>query len=504
MTIPERLGKYRIDAVLGSGAMGVVYRGFDPDIQREVAVKTLLRAGEEGAGAGVSLDQRFRNEAQAAGRLQHPGIVAVYDYGRDAGLAFIAMEYVPGHTLSRYLRQAASGALTISDDDVLSIVGQLLDALHHAHGQGVWHRDIKPSNLIMTRQGKIKISDFGIARIESSELTQAASLVGTPMYMAPEQFRGKAIDRRVDLYAAGVVLYQLLTGRPPFSGEPQELMYQAVHEPVTPPSRLPGLAHLQAYDAVIARALAKEPEQRFADALQFRDALAAVIGRMHNEAVSEATVAALLPAVAQAPRAPGAGTTSGTPPTHFSDADLSLVEVSLARHLGPLARVLVRRGARETADLPSLYAWLAAQVSDAAARSALLQLRDQSLATGNGMAGPGTSGGTAGGGGSSARGGARAGSVSSGGLPASLATAFAPTQRLGPPVAPAGAPVSAALREGAQRLLAEQLGPIAAVMVRRVAAAEPLREGFLSRLLAAVDDPVQRARLAEALARLPD
>lgn len=492
MSIPERLGKYRILEMLGSGAMGVVYRAVDPDIQREVAIKTLLPSAEGAVASGVSLAERFRNEAQAGGRLQHPGIVAVYDYGRDAGTAFIAMEYVAGHTLSRYLRQAAAGELAIADDDVLSIVGQLLEALHHAHEQGVWHRDIKPSNLIMTRQGKIKVTDFGIARIQSAELTQVASLVGTPMYMAPEQFRGKAIDRRVDLYATGVVLYQLLTGQLPFSGEPEALMYKVVHEPLTLPSRLPALQHLQPYDAVLARALAKEPADRFADAMAFRDALVAVVGRMHNAAVSDATVTALLPLMPRAPGPAGAGggTTSGPPPTHFSEADLSLAESSLARHLGPLARVMVRRGARETADLPALYAWLAEQVTDAGARSALLLLRDQTLGTAG--TGSGRSHGT---------GSSRGGTGTSGGK---LATAFAATQRLGPPPAADGPPVSATLREGAQRLLAAQLGPISAVVIKRAAAAEPNRNGFLAKLAQAVDDPAARNKLIEALSKLPD
>ncbi|MEK8049361.1 serine/threonine-protein kinase [Ideonella sp. DXS22W] len=485
MSLPERLGKYRILEVLGSGAMGVVYRAVDPDIQREVAIKTLLRSAEGAVASGVSMAERFRNEAQAGGRLQHPGIVAVYDYGRDAGTAFIAMEYVAGHTLSRYLRQAAAGELAIADDDVLSIVGQLLEALHHAHEQGVWHRDIKPSNLIMTRQGKIKITDFGIARIQSAELTQVASLVGTPMYMAPEQFRGKAIDRRVDLYAAGVVLYQLLTGQLPFNGEPEALMYKVVHEPLTLPSRLAGLEHLRPYDAVLARALAKEPADRYADAIEFRDALVAVVGRMHNAAVSDATVTALLPPMPGVAPAPGGGTTSGPPPTHFSDTDLALAESSLARHLGPMARVLVRRGARETADLPSLYQWLAEHVTDAGARSALLQLRDRTL-------------------GSVATGSQPTGATGSQPTGARLATAFAPTQRLGPPTVAAGPPVSEGLREAAQRLLARHLGPIAAVVVKRAAAAEAQRTGFLARLAQAVDDPAARQQLIDALSKLPD
>ncbi len=199
MAHPEKLGKYRVTGVLGEGAMGIVYKGFDPDIRREVAIKTMRVAADADAGQGVSYADRFRNEAQAAGRLQHPGIVAVYDFGRDAGVDYIAMEYVRGNTLSRYITQAVSEQLDINDDDVASIIGQLLEALDHAHAQGVWHRDIKPSNLIITPSGKVKVSDFGIARIENADLTQAASLIGTPAYMAPERFQGLPMDRRVAL-----------------------------------------------------------------------------------------------------------------------------------------------------------------------------------------------------------------------------------------------------------------------------------------------------------------
>ncbi|OYV01700.1 MAG: serine/threonine protein kinase [Burkholderiales bacterium PBB5] len=486
--MPERLGKYRLTEVLGEGAMGIVYKGFDPDIQREVAIKTLRGAGDEPAGHGVSHADRFRNEAQAAGRLQHPGIVAVYDYGRHGDLAFIAMEYVRGHTLSRYLQQAAAGVLSIGDDDLLSIVGQLLEALHHAHEQGVWHRDVKPSNLIMTRSGKIKVSDFGIARIESAGLTQVVSLIGTPMYMAPEQFQGRPIDRRVDLYAAGVVLYQLLAGEPPFSGAPDVLMYKAVHEPVVLPSRKPGKQHLAAYDPVLARALAKDPAQRFADAMQFRDALAAVVGRMHNAAVSDATVTALMP-LARTPLSER-GTTSGPPPTHFNDAQLAQAEASLARHVGPLARVLVRRAARECYDLPALYARLADQVTDPGARSAFVQ--QAAVLTGS-LAGSGV----------------RSAASASATRPPTAApmaapTAFPSTQRVahGQATGTADAPVSPALLEAAQRARAQQLGPIARVVVKKAAEAAPQRQAFIQKLAAAVDDPVARARLIEALSRI--
>lgn len=499
---PERLGKYRVTGVLGQGAMGIVYKGHDPDIRRDVALKTMRSSLGGEAEPGVSPADRFRNEARAAGRLHHPGIVGVYDFGHDAGVDFIAMEYVRGHTLSRYLVQVSTSQMAIDDDDVLSIAGQLLEALHHAHEQGVWHRDIKPSNLILTPEGKLKISDFGIARIESAELTQVASLIGTPMYMAPEQFKGHAIDRRVDLYAAGVVLYQLLVGHPPFTGAPEALMYKAVHDPHLPPSQAPGMAHLAPYDAIIDRALAKLPAQRFDHALQFRDALALAVGRMHKAAVSEATMTVLLP---RTPEADHAAVSAPVP--HFDAASLAQAEHSLARHLGPLAQVLVKRAARECQDLPALYARLAEQVTDPAARQAFVQqMAQQRTDTGTGAAraagaAPGQheitpkpvashTGGPAG-----ASLAERAPAAPSGTRAAAQVPATSGSGR--------AAPLSPALLDAAQHLLALQLGPIAKVLVRKAAEAQPQREGFIQRLTASLDDPVARQRLLEALNRLP-
>jgi serine/threonine-protein kinase len=177
---PEKLGKYQITGVLGEGAMGVVYRGFDPDIRRVVALKTIRKQGGDNAQSAAQSAARFRNEAQAAGRLLHPGIVGVYDFGDDGRVAYIAMEFVEGHTLSHYLSQR----VRFSEADVASMATQLLDALAHAHEHGVWHRDIKPSNVIMTKTGRIKIADFGIARTDTTGLTMANSVLGTPMSSA--------------------------------------------------------------------------------------------------------------------------------------------------------------------------------------------------------------------------------------------------------------------------------------------------------------------------------
>lgn len=409
-THPERLGKYQITGVLGTGAMGVVYRGHDPDIGRDVAIKTMRGDAGEADASGVTPAARFRNEARAVGRLQHPGIVAVYDFGRDGEVDYIAMEYVRGSTLSRWLHQAQQDQWEIDDNDVASIIGQLLDALQHAHAVGVWHRDIKPSNLIVTPQGKVKVTDFGIARIARADLTQATSLIGTPAYMAPERFLGKPIDQRVDIYAAGVVLYQMLTGQVPFPGAPEAIMYKAVHEPLVPPSQRTGQRRLAPYDRLVERALAKNPDDRFPSAALFLDALEATLGRLLPDAVSNATITALTApahlaagtdvAAAPAPATSGSGlqspaTGGSSLPAHFSADDLAQAEARLGQHLGPMARVLVRRTARECADLASLYARLAEQVTDVAARQAFVQsLAASAVAspTGGGTGGSGASG----------------------------------------------------------------------------------------------------------------
>ena len=286
MTHPTRLGKYQITSVLGEGAMGVVYKGFDPDIRRVVALKTIRKSltGEDGGGAGVAA--RFRNEAQAAGRLSHPGIVSVFDFGQEDDVAYIAMEFVEGLTLAHYL----SHKVRFTDDDIPGLMTQLLEALHHAHEAGVWHRDIKPANVILGRNGRLKIADFGVARIEDTNLTQMHTLIGTPSYMAPEQFRGDAIDRRVDLYSAGVLLYTLLVGHPPFTGSTESLMYKVVHEPPPLPSQSLTAQRPHFYDALVSTALAKDPARRFSTADDFKAAIERAVGEPIDAASWEQTI----------------------------------------------------------------------------------------------------------------------------------------------------------------------------------------------------------------------
>ena len=288
MPQPERLGKYDLVEVLGKGAMGVVFKGFDPDIDRTVAIKTVRKELiEEEDRAGMAL-ARFKNEARAAGRLSHPGIVAVYDYGESGSVAYIAMEFVLGASLREYFNRGTRFA----ERDAIAIMVQLLDALQHAHDQGVWHRDIKPANLIIMTNGKVKIADFGIARIDTSTLTQTGVVMGSPGYMAPEQYAGGKVDRRSDLFAAGVVMYQLLTGARPFAGSVESIPYKICHvEPPLPSEAEPDRGW-ERYNAVITRALAKQPEARFQTAAEFRAAILEAYAEPVAATVSEETIIA--------------------------------------------------------------------------------------------------------------------------------------------------------------------------------------------------------------------
>ena len=264
----SKLGRFEITSVLGQGAMGVVYLAQDPEIGRPVAIKT-VRPGMLGGDTVKELEARFLKEARLAGRLQHPNIVTVYDVQREGDVCFIAMEYVDGHPLTRYLVSADSLPLSAK----VKIIRQVAEALGHAHERGVLHRDIKPGNILVAKDGRVKVTDFGIGKFTetttTSELTRAGHMVGSPAYMSPEQIKGEKVDGRSDLFSLGIVLYELLTGARPFPGESiTTLVYQILHtEPRDPLERRSDLP--VATREVIARLLAKAPEKRPADAREF-------------------------------------------------------------------------------------------------------------------------------------------------------------------------------------------------------------------------------------------
>ncbi|MBX3674208.1 MAG: protein kinase [Burkholderiales bacterium] len=267
MQIPERIGKYAIQAILGKGATGLVYRGFDPGIKRPVALKVITKSLLDPADLEYVIS-RFRHEAEAVGRLTHPRIAAIYDFIETDEIACIVMELVNGKSLAHHLKEVTQYGFK----DTWEIVRQILDGLAYSHGQGVIHRDLKPGNVLINDDGRIKITDFGVARIDTSTLTVMGDIVGTPHYMAPEQFGGQEATPRTDLYQVGVMLYELLTGTRPFTGNNVEILRRVVNErPANPSTHNPKVTWQ--LDWVVQKALAKDPADRFGSAREFSDAL---------------------------------------------------------------------------------------------------------------------------------------------------------------------------------------------------------------------------------------
>ena len=357
--LPDRIGPYPLQQVIGAGSMGRVYLGHDVMINRPVAIKTIQHQAGDDAAARAQAAARFRIEAQSAGQLNHPGIVSIYQFGEDAGCHYIVMEYVSGESLREHLRRGPP----LSLPDIACLMVQLLDALQAAHDHGVFHRDIKPANLIVTPQGRLKVTDFGIARMDAAPMThdatRAALVLGTPGYMAPEQYTGGVIDGRTDLFAAGVLLHQLLCGAPPFVGTEEAVMYQIIYGPTPPLPADAASGGLPGLDALLARALAKRPADRCASVREFRDALVALMPwpvpttlsrvpvqpQAFTPGVAPAAQPSSLPAHPQPPTQPSAA--SLPLPTGWNETALAGLERELAHHLGPVARVLVRRAARQ-------------------------------------------------------------------------------------------------------------------------------------------------------------
>ena len=474
MGTPRSVGKYEIVDAIGAGGMGTVYRAFDPTLERMVALK-IVHLDRVQEVAPEQLRERFRNEARAVARLNHPAIVTIFDYDdQDPVGAYIAMEYVQGCALDEYVKQRPELHL----EDAISAMQQVLGGLAYAHGKDVVHRDVKPSNLLVTRDGLVKITDFGIAKIGPRSTTQTGLLVGTPQYMAPEQYMGGAVDHRCDIHSAGAVLYELLTGSPPFTGTSAEIMYKVCHE-VPKPMSSHDATIPKAFDAIVAKALEKRPVNRYASALEFQQALRSswqaispkppsptlsqsarlIATAIHRRPVAPSQAVPPGPALAARalesvpdPGPLGAGKSSGpgreapkgaaTPRPQaesqpgsllaWSREQLAEIERQLLPLVGPMARILVRDAAATTASRQELYQLLATRLQSAEERRQFL-LSGERSATGPGVTPAGVP----------------SGSLKAGSGPSKPLTAEA-TQR-------------------ACQLLARYIGPIATIVTRKAA-----------------------------------
>jgi serine/threonine-protein kinase len=268
--MPARLGRYELLHEIGKGAMGVVYRGRDPRINREVAVKAISLAEEFDPDDVEQARSRFFREAEMAGRLSHPHIVTIFDAGEDRGTAYIAMELLRGKHLADYTESSRMLPHAIA----VEIVARLADALHYAHQNQVVHRDIKPANIMFDApSGELKITDFGIARLTDSGRTRTGVVLGTPSFMSPEQLQGRPLTGRSDLFSLAIALFQLLTGQLPFRGDNMpSLMLKIAQEP-HPRIRALNPALAPGFDAFFDRALAKNPADRFESGASFAQAL---------------------------------------------------------------------------------------------------------------------------------------------------------------------------------------------------------------------------------------
>jgi len=380
---PPTIGRYQVKRWLASGAMGEVYEAYDPIIDRPVAIKMLRRELVE-RGDSVGWLERFRHEARAAGRRMHPNIVMVLDFGDEGGTPYLAMEYVAGENVDTALKRSGP----FDEARAVSIITQVLSALEFAHAEGVIHRDIKPSNILVPAKGPIKVADFGIAHLEQSDLTIDGDVLGTPSYMAPEQLLGGQVGHRADLYAAGLLLFEMLTGEKAFQNrqvfdlvrtmrerEPEDIW--AKHPEVSP-----------ALTAVINRALAFNPDERYATAAEFAAALEArgAPSAVPNDRQTDATVVVPPPAMRPPapatrppatappmPTSPPTGNQAGPPQTaSFGAETLAAVEHDLSMFIGPLARIAVRRAAPNCSDMGILYRELAKLITNETDRASFI------------------------------------------------------------------------------------------------------------------------------------
>ena len=435
---PRQIGRYLVEGEVGRGAMGSILKARDPVIGRVVAIKLVSTELLDSTEREEFL-QRFRHEVQAAGRCSHPNIVAVHDYALHEGHPFLVMEYVDGTSL----KEAMRNGLRPSIPEAVALVQSILSALACAHANGVIHRDIKPANILLARTGATKVADFGISRVEGSDVTQVGDVVGTPNYMSPEQCLGERVDGRADLFSTGVLLFELLAGRRAFEGRSIIEVTRAILDGPRPTLPDPVLAVAPGLAAVVARSLARNREDRFPSA----DAMATALRNALQDAQADGTVLA--------PRAPAIAPSFAPV---FAEETLSRIARRLTPYVGPIAPRLVASAARGAGSLEALCDSLARNIGEETERR---RFREEALRET----------------GADSRAGSRTGSGSM--AAASLA---------GP--APEGLPPEALA--AAVAALMPYLGPISRVLVQREAASAPDAGALWDRLAQRIADPAER------------
>ncbi len=380
----DRIGRYKIVRELGRGAMGVVYHAIDPNIGRPVAIKTIQFGGGRKPEELQRMRDRLFREARAAGILSHPGIVTIYDVDQQDDLAYIAMEYVDGPTLEQVLSEGAA----MPQERMFGILGQTAAALDYAHSKGIVHRDIKPANIMMTADGTCKITDFGIAKLTTSEqLTRTGSIVGTPHYMSPEQVQGQGVDGRSDQFSLTVIAYEMLTGEKPYTGEHlTTVVYKIVAEEPVPPRRLnPTLT--PAIEGVLRKGLAKRPEQRYKNCQEFSSALEAACASSKGWKLMPRAGMLNEPTLLEAPAAAAPSGEAGKaaalpPPRHRRRAEATSTTVGAPRRGGFLPfllAVLVAGGLLALIGWQAAPWFLARQQGNPAASAAVEEKKPDAL-----------------------------------------------------------------------------------------------------------------------------